>query len=78
MPMDRTSTFCDLIKNLSNKNFSEIHALESLFDDENEDLDNLLECLDNLKTDVREEVVQKIVKFAREYREKVLERENVK
>ena len=76
--MDRISTFSDLIKNLSNKNFSEIPALESLFNDEDEDIDDLLECLDNLQTDVREEVVQKIMKFAREYREKVLERENVK
>jgi hypothetical protein len=78
MPMDRTSTFCDLIKNLSNRNFPEIHDLESLFDDENEDLDNLLECLDSLKTDVREEVVQRIMNFAREYRKEILERENVK
>lgn len=78
MPMDKTSTFCDLIKNLSNRNFSEINTLESLFDDENEDLYNLLDCLDSLKTDVREEVVQRIMNFVREYREKILERENVK
>jgi RNA processing factor Prp31 len=78
MPMDRTSTFCDLIKNLSNRDFSETHTLESLFDDENEDLDSLLECLDSLKTDVREEVIQRIMNFVREYREKILERENVK
>ena len=78
MPMDRTSTFCDLINNLSNRNFSEIHTLESLFDNENEDLDDLLECLDSLKTDVREEVVQRIMNFVKEYREKILERENVK
>lgn len=76
--MEKTSTFNDLIKNLSKKNFSEIHTLESLFEDEDEELDNLLECLDNLKSDVREEVVQRIMKFAREYREKILERENVR
>jgi len=76
--MDGTSTFCYLIKTLSPENSSELFTLEPLYDSEDEDFDLLYEYLDSLKADVREEVVQKLVKFAKEYREKITERENVK
>jgi hypothetical protein len=76
--MDRTSTFCYLIKTLSPENCSDVFTLESLYDYQDDEYDLLYDYLDSLKTDVREEVVQRLVKFAREYREKVSERENVK
>jgi hypothetical protein len=76
--MDKTSTFYYLTKTLSHKNSSDLFSLESFYDLEDEDFDLLYEYLDNFKTDVREEVVQKLVRFAREYREKITERENVK
>ncbi len=76
--MDRTSTFLYFIKTLSNKKDSEVFALEPLYDSEDDDFDILYEYLDNLKRDVREEVVQNLVRFAKEYREKVTESENVK
>ena len=76
--MDRTSTFCYLIKNLSPENCSDLFTLESLYDYQDDEFDLLYEYLDSLKTDVREEVVQKLVRFAKEYREKISERENVK
>lgn len=76
--MDRTSTFCYIIKTLSPENSSEVFTLEPLYDSEDEDVDALYEYLDSLKSDVREEVVQKLVKFANEYREKISERETIK
>jgi hypothetical protein len=76
--MDRTSTFCYLIKTLSPENCSDVFTLESLYDYQDDEYDLLYDYLDSLKTDVREEVVRKLVKFAREYREKISERENVK
>ncbi len=76
--MDKTSTFYYLIKTLSPENSAELLTLESFCDYHDEDYDLLCEYLDSLKTDVREDVVQKLVKFAREYREKITERENVK
>ena len=76
--MVRTSTFCYLIKTLSPENSSEVFTLEPLYDSEDEDFDALYEYLDSLKSDVREEVIQKLVEFAKDYREKVTERENVK
>jgi hypothetical protein len=76
--MVETSTFCYLIKTLSPENCSDLFTLESLYDYQDDEFDLLYEYLDSLKTDVREEVVQKLVKFAKEYREKVSERENVK
>lgn len=75
--MDKSSTFYYL-KTLSYKNSSDLFSLESFYDCQDEDFDLLYEYLDNLKTDVREEVVQKLVKFAKEYREKITERENIK
>ena len=76
--MNRTSTFLYFIKTLSNKNNSEVFTLEPLYDSEDDDFDILYEYLDSLKRDVREEVVQNVVNFAKEYREKVTEREIVK
>ena len=76
--MVRTSTFCYLIKTLSPENSSEVFTLEPLYDSEDGDFDVLYEYLDSLKSDVREEVVQKLVEFAKDYREKVSGRENVK
>ena len=76
--MDRTSTFCYLIKTLSPENCSDLITLESLYNYPDDESDLLYEYLDSLKTDVREEVVQRLVKFAREYREEVSERENIK
>jgi hypothetical protein len=76
--MDKTSTFYYLIKTLSPENCSDVFALESLYDFQDNESDLFYEYLNSLKTDVREEVVQKLVKFAKEYREKISERENVK
>jgi hypothetical protein len=76
--MNKTSTFYYLIKTLSPENCSELLTLESFCDYHDEDYDLLYEYLNSLKTNVREEVVQKLVKFAEEYREKIKERENVK
>ncbi|UCH13623.1 MAG: hypothetical protein JSV22_10995 [Bacteroidales bacterium] len=76
--MNRTSTFLYFIKTLSNKDNSEVFTLEPLYDTEDDDYDILYEYLDSLKRDVREEIVQNVVKFAKEYREKVTEREIVK
>ena len=76
--MVRTSTFCYLIKTLSPENSSEVFTLEPLYDSEDGDFDVLYEYLDSLKSDVREEVVQKLVEFAKDYIEKVSGRENVK
>ena len=76
--MDKTSTLYYLIKTLSHKNSSDLFSLESFYDCQDEDFDLLYEYLDNLTTDIREEVIQKLVKFAKEYREKITERENIK
>lgn len=70
--MDKTSTLCYLIKTLSNKNISDIHDLESHFDEDDEDIKDVYDYLNNLKTDVREEVIQKVFEYAKSYKEKML------
>ncbi len=68
--MEKTSTLCYLIKSLSNNNISDVQGLESLFDEDDEDLKDVYDYLDNLKSDVREEVIQKVIEFAKNYKEK--------
>jgi len=70
--MDKTSTLCYLIKTLSNNNISDVHDLESLFDEDDGDLNDVYDYLNNLKTNVSEEVIQKVVEFAKNYKEKML------
>ncbi len=70
--MDKTSTLCYLIKSLSNKNSPGIHDLESHFDEDDEDIKDVYDYLNNLKSDVREEVIHKIIDFAKNYQEKML------
>jgi succinate dehydrogenase flavin-adding protein (antitoxin of CptAB toxin-antitoxin module) len=70
--MEKTSTLCYLIKTLSNTNISDIHDLESLFDEDDEDLTDVYDYLNNLKSDVRDEVIQKVIEFSKHYKEKTI------
>ncbi len=70
--MDKTSTLCYLIKTLSNSNISDIHDFESLFDEDDEALKDVYDYLNNLRTDVREEVIHEVIEFAKNYSEKTL------
>lgn len=71
LPMDKTSTLCYLIKHLSKENSPGIHDLESHLQEDDEDLKDVYDYLDNLKSDVREEVIHKIIEFAKNYQEKM-------
>jgi hypothetical protein len=70
--MDKTSTLCYLIKHLSNENTPGFHDLKSHLQEDDEDLKDVYDYLNNLKSDVREEVIHKIMEFVKNYQEKML------
>ena len=63
--MTKTSTLQFTINNLASKSEGELINLDSIFDQQGEFKD-VYEILDNLNLDVRQEVVEKILRIASE------------
>lgn len=74
--MEQTSTNHSLIKNVDIDNEDELNELITLLEDKNDDFKEVYDYLDTLKKDLDKEKVQKIIEYARQYRQKINRREN--
>lgn len=74
--MEQTSTNHSLLKNVDIDNENELNELITLLEDKNDDFKEVYDYLDSLKKDLDKEKVQKIIEYARQYRQKTNRREN--
>jgi hypothetical protein len=73
--MNRTFTLCGSTGSFSDEKEDEFIKLAGFL--KNEDLESIESYLDNLKTDVRDEVIEKIIAYSKQWSKRKFRNENV-
>ncbi len=73
--MNKTFTFCGSTGSFSDEKENEFIKLAGFLD--NEDLESIENYLDSLKTDIRDEVIERIIAYSKQWSGRRFRNENV-